>query len=179
MKTKVVIKVLLFIFILLLIIIIYNIINIIVKKNNNDENININYNIQNSTNTTLETEEILESEGVAQPEDGYNNSDYIYYNEQEVIEYNNSQLDNINFNIVDIPNEISDYVINIESVKKQIKKYIYLNGLIDSTIANYKTHQISEENDKIAILFELNNKKKTQIIVKVNKKDNLVEISER
>lgn len=176
MKKKVVIKVLIFILTILLLIVIYNVVNMFFKKNTKQNN--NNYNIQDNINT-LENKEIFDSEEAAAPEEGYNDSAYIFFNESKVVKYDNSQLDNIEFTVTNIPNEAINYVINIESVKKQIKKYVYLNGLVDSTIANYKTHQIQEENGKIAILFELNNKKKTQLVVIVNKKNNLVEINER
>lgn len=109
----------------------------------------------------------------------YYKTNTIFYEENNLTEYNKKQLDKIVLNIKDIPDEVLNYIPVIDDVYNNIKEYVYFNGLIDSEEAVYMKHQISESTNQVALLFKLNNDVETELVVVINKKNNQIEVSER
>lgn len=109
----------------------------------------------------------------------YYNSNVIFYEENKLAEYNKKQLKKIDLNINNMPDEVLNYIPNIDDVYNKIKEYIYFNGLVDSTEMVYEKYQIKESTNQIALLFKLNNNIGTELIVVINTKTKQIEVSER
>ena len=182
MNKNLIIKIFIVILVLIFITILYAIFNIATKQNNNEVNYINNIANDDTTNDTViieDEQDVNNYDEQSAPEQDYNNSDYVFYNEINVLDFDETHLNNFEFKISDIPTELSEFIGNTESFNKQIKKYIYLNGLVDSNIAQYEKHQIEQENNIAKILFRLNNKKNTELMVTVNNLEMQIEIKDR
>lgn len=84
-------------------------------------------------------------------------------------EYSRKELDNINFEISGINNTLKNK-INYDEFVINMKEYIYLNGLIQATKAEYLNSK--EEDSKIAIQFRLNDNKGTIVTAVIDKDSN-------
>ena len=96
------------------------------------------------------------------------NTEYIFEHEEETGDekYTKEQLNNFNFNIDNVPNDISQYIEDSEEFNIKIKEYVYLNGLVDASLAKYAEYEITD--DKILIIYNLNNQEKTNLYVSIN-----------
>lgn len=80
-------------------------------------------------------------------------------------EYEVSQLDNFEFEILGLNDEILSE-INIDTLKLEMKEYVYLEGLVDANQAllqNWNT-----DNNVLYLEFLLNNENNTIINIEVN-----------
>ena len=144
------------------------VINNLTKANKKNEN-NIEDEIQNEQ---LNNNEVNVNENTVEDTNNidYNNSDYVFYHEQEngKAQYNREHLNVFEFDIDNIPSEVLKYIDNIDEFKNKFKEFIYLNGLIDASIATYKELEVLEEDHCAWILYTLNNEKQTNIDVTIN-----------
>ena len=166
-KTKI-IGFFIFLLIICLMIVLLFIANLtILKKDNsntgNYENGNIKNEIANNESTT-------------------NNNSYIngiLSVEEEVggVEYSREQLNNFEFEIKGITNEISRYINDLDEFNIEIKEYIFKNGLVDATLAEVQRYEYQENTNRLGIVFKLNNPKEDKIRVIVNS-NGKIDISE-
>lgn len=110
------------------------------------------------------------------------NEKFDIYNdtEQEAeVPYRDEYLDNFDFEIKNIPDEILAKIPNKDNFDKEIKKFVYLKGLVEATEANYYDYAFAEdlESNKIAIRFSLNNVEKNLLLIVLNMKTGELEIS--
>lgn len=78
-------------------------------------------------------------------------------------EYNEEQLSNFDFKIIALNEKVKSKIIDIEKLKIAIKEYIYKNGLVEASEAKYITY--AENNKKMTLKFQLNNKENTKLVV--------------
>ena len=84
-------------------------------------------------------------------------------------EYSRKELDNINFEISGINNTLKNK-INYDEFVINMKEYIYLNGLIQATKAEYLNSK--EKDSEITIQFRLNDNKGTIVTAVIDKDSN-------
>ena len=92
-------------------------------------------------------------------------------------EYNPEQLNNLDINVTDIPQEIKEKV-NEKDLITSIKEYMFKNGLVDATIAKYDNHRIDETQKQIKVRFILNNDDNNVLYVIINLNTNEIKITE-
>lgn len=80
-------------------------------------------------------------------------------------EYSTSELNNFDFDIVNLDNSIKEK-INYNEFIINLKEYIYINGLVEADKAQYVNSY--EEGNEISILFELNDDKHTNLTAVIN-----------
>lgn len=80
-------------------------------------------------------------------------------------EYSTDELNNFEFNIINLDNSIKEK-INYNKFIISLKEYIYINGLVQADKAKYINSY--EEGNEISILFELNDDKNTNLIAIIN-----------
>lgn len=80
-------------------------------------------------------------------------------------EYSISELNNFDFDIVNLDNSIKEK-INYNEFIINLKEYIYINGLVEADKAQYVNSY--EEGNEISILFELNDDKHTNLTAVIN-----------
>lgn len=120
------------------------------------------------------------------------NEDIISNNEKKLFEqdntisqmdYDKTQLEDINLDLrieVMVTDETIEYIIdNEDAIKTKIKEYILLNNINDTTMAVYETYQKKSDSNMIAVLFMLDNKNNTELIVVMDKKDNTIYVKEK
>ena len=104
-------------------------------------------------------------------------------NKTSQIEYDKSQLEDIDMDlIVEVmaTDENIEYILdNEDAIKTKIKEYILLNNINDVSSAIFETYQIKNDSDMIAVLFILDNKKETELIVVMDKKNNSINVKEK
>ncbi len=163
---------------------------IIIKKHiktdyEKKEVMNLSENNANKVNTTDENEknynEVENNEvgnnEVNSNEIDYNDTDYLFYNEDESGDgkYSREQLNNFDFEIDDIPEEIKNYIKDKEEFNIKVKEYTYKKGLVDASHATFETYEMQEEN-KLLITFELDDEYKTKIFIRININNNSMQI---
>lgn len=96
--------------------------------------------------------------------------DYIFYNEKETgdVEYNSEQLKNIEFEFDGITDDISKYINDIDTLELKIKEFVYLEGLVDATVAKVQKYEYQESTGRLGIIFDLNNPSEDKIRVILN-----------
>ncbi len=102
--------------------------------------------------------------------------DDIWYQNEAGVEYSDEQLDNFNFSIVGITEQVKNKISSEEQLNLEIKKYVYLNGLVQATkatLSNYK-----EEDNRLYLVFKLNNPEETKLTVSIDLEANSYQISE-
>lgn len=172
-KTKIYISILIILLLIFLALIIY----LIFKINSNNENTVSNNNT--SYNTTAESNSATE---IAEDDDeDYDDENFDVFNEEDEngeAQYSEDALDNFHIEIVNLPNEVSEKIVDKDNFIKEIKEYMYFHGLVDATSVEYDIYQIDQENNKMAIRFILNNASNTRIITTIDLNNNEIEVSE-
>lgn len=146
-------------FMIILIITIQN----LLKPNEEDEQNNIN---KTNIISNISSDDTID----------YNESDYIFEHEEETgdVQYNKEQLNNFEFTI-SMPDEVWEHVPNTEDFNMSMKEYIYLNGLVDATEADFRGYNIQEDTNILTIMFELNNFDKVEFKVEINLNNNQIQ----
>lgn len=103
-----------------------------------------------------------------------------YYSEDE---YGNAlniedSISKFNIYISDVPKDIQRYIKDKNEYIKQIKIYMYFNGLVDATRVEYVTSKFSEELNKIGVKFKLNDVGNTILKVILDLSTQEIEITE-
>ena len=173
-------KIIIFLIVLLVILMFIIILtsNKINKENKYINTSSSNNSRENEQNVNNETNSI---ENTATEDIDYNNSDYIFDYEQENGEarYTKETIDSLEFKIEGMPDEVLNYINDINEFEYKVKEYIYLNGLIDASVASYKEYEIMEEENGICITFSLNNENQTIMDVTINLEDNSLTFGRR
>lgn len=165
-KTKI-IGFFIFLLIICLVIILLFIANLTILKKNSS-------NVNNYENKNIENENV-------DNESTTNNNSYIngiLSVEEEVggVEYSREHLNNFEFELKGITNEISKYIEDSDEFYIQVKEYIYKNGLVDATSAEVQKYEYQESTSRLGIVFKLDNPKEDKIRVIVNP-DGKIDIS--
>ena len=166
-KKTIYIKVLLVILLIILIVLIIEIANIHKKVENSNK---INKNTINNTDDNR----VALNEQFNQEFDIFNDAE-----QQAEIPYRDEYLNNFEFEIKNIPDEILEKIPDKDKFDKEIKKFVYLEGLVRATEANYYDYALAEDiqSNKIAIRFSLNNVEKNLLLVVMNMKTGELDIS--
>ena len=90
--------------------------------------------------------------------------------------YTKEELNNIDLQINGLTDEIKAYLTDSDKLETEIKEYIYLNGLIDTTVANI-TNWNMENSDTMKMQITLNDGKTTVLNVSINLKENEYQIT--
>ena len=131
-----------------------------VKLNKGNVNIsNMNIVQENITSNDVQ----LDDNETGEENIDYDNTDYIFEHEEETGEenYTREHLKEFNFNIDNIPSDITQYINNMEEFNNRIKEYVYLNGLVDASYAKYDKYEIND--GEILIIYNLNNQEKSNL----------------
>lgn len=166
-KKSTYLKALIILLVIIFVILIFIILNI--KKENKTSTEKEKNNVNSATNNTKNNIEEFNEEF-----DIFNDTE-----QQAEVPYSDEQLDNFEFEIKNIPDEILEKIPNKDNFDKEIKKFIYLKGLVKATEANYYDSALAEdlESNKIAIRFSLNNVEKNLLLIVLNMKTGELEIS--
>ena len=92
------------------------------------------------------------------------------------VAYDISQLKNVDISIEGLTKEITKYINNTKEFNTKIKEYIYINGLVDASVAKVIRHDIIAENN-VKIYMQLNDINKTVLSIDVNAQTSEVQIS--
>ena len=90
--------------------------------------------------------------------------------------YNRNQLNNFEFEVGNMTEEVTNKIDNIDEFKIQMKEFIYKKGLVQANKAKYIQNKQDEEGNIIAI-FKLNNTKETIIYANLKSKEGKYEFS--
>lgn len=162
--------VLLIIFLVLLIYLIFKIINI-----GDDSMV-----LDNSTTHSNITAESNSSVNNDEDED-YDYENFDVFNEEDETgeaKYSEDDLNKFHIEIVNLPNEVTEKIVDKDNFIKKIKEYMYFHGLVEATSVQYDIHQIDQENNRMAIRFVLNDASNTRIITTIDLNNNDIEITE-
>ena len=93
--------------------------------------------------------------------------------------YSDEQLNNFEFEINNIPDEVLEKINDKDNFYKEIKKFVYLNGLIEATEANFYDYLIGENmaDNQIAMRFLLDKVEKNMLLLVLNMETGEIEIS--
>lgn len=134
----------------------------------------------------INNNKVSESDIISLNEDIISNNEERLFeidNKTSQIEYDKSQLEDIDMDlIVEVmaTDENIEYILdNEDAIKTKIKEYILLNNINDASSAIFETYQIKNDSDMIAVLFILDNKKETELIVIMDKKNNSINVKEK
>ena len=81
-------------------------------------------------------------------------------------EFNSDHLSNFNFSIVNMNEEVINYIKDISKFKNSMKQFLYKNGNVDCSEARYISYELDD--NIITIKFKLNDSKESRLIAKVN-----------
>ncbi len=81
-------------------------------------------------------------------------------------EFNSDHLSNFNFSIVNMNEEVINYIKDISKFKNSMKQFLYKNGNVDCSEAKYISYELDD--NIITIKFKLNDSKESRLIAKVN-----------
>ena len=81
-------------------------------------------------------------------------------------EFNSDHLSNFNFSIVNMNEEVINYIKDISKFKNSMKEFLYKNGNVDCSEAKYISYELDD--NIITIKFKLNDSKESRLIAKVN-----------
>lgn len=81
--------------------------------------------------------------------------------------YSEEQLNNFEFKITNMDSSIQNKINNYEMFSSKMKEYIYLNGLVEADNAKYLNCSMDEKNNKIILIFKLNDKNNTTLIANI------------
>lgn len=90
----------------------------------------------------------------------------ISYVQESGGEYNSSQLNNFNFELVNMNEEVIKKIKEPDKFRKYMKEYLYKNGKIEADKAEYLSYRT--DNNFLVIKFKLNDKNETRIIAKID-----------
>lgn len=160
MRGKKIIVICMIFLLIILLVIILNLLNI---KNNEI--------IKDAEKSSTESEQNME----------YDNNSYdssVYYEENGVIYSTSGEpKDGIDFTFVNIPQEVLNYLNDIQSFYNTLKVYAFSYGLDKKTNkAVYKKHEYQQETNRLGIEFILENSEKTEIVFIVNLNDNTIDL---
>ena len=88
-------------------------------------------------------------------------------------EYNSENLNNFDFKIVTISEEILKNIKNIDTLSYYMKEYLYKNGIVEANKAEYIAYSLN--NNIMIIKFKLNDQKQTRVIAKIDLQKDLYE----
>lgn len=91
-------------------------------------------------------------------------------------EYTKEHLQDIDFEVTNLSNNITSKIKNVNEFFLDMKEYVYLNGLVQANIA--ECININESEGKIIAEFRLNDPKKTIITATINLEDNTYTFSD-
>ena len=170
MKTKK----LIIISLIILLILLFTIIIILLKNNSGitvrepnvvDSNIEENKNSvsnENSKNPTIED---------------YDKNVY-YEKDGKLYTTSGEPAEGINLEIKGIPQNVLDYIEDVNALYNTIKVYVYPYAAENNVkVVTYSRYEYQKETNRLAIAFLLDDSKKTQIIIIVNLNNNTAEIS--
>lgn len=92
-------------------------------------------------------------------------------------EYNSEHLNNYDFSIIDMDQDIKEKINNLDDFTFQMKEYIYLNGLVGGHTAKYINYTKNEKN-VIKLEFILNDSEQTNIFAEVDLNNNTYKFSD-
>lgn len=166
MKKINVIKIVIGILIICLIIVFIFIANLLMLNDNkNEQNVENNKNLaeNNSSENYID-----------------NTNDYIFYNEDETgeAEYDIEQANKIQLEFEGITEEILTHITDMDNFKLKIKEYVYLEGLVDATVAKVEEYEYQESTSRFGIIFDLNNPSSDKLLVILNANGS-IEISKK
>lgn len=81
-------------------------------------------------------------------------------------EYNSTHLNNFDFKLINISEEASKNIKDLNEFIYNMKEYLYKNGIVEANQAEYITYSI--ENKKMMIKFKLNDKSETRVVSKID-----------
>ena len=93
--------------------------------------------------------------------------DDIEYVNESGVEYDSSQLNNFDFQLINIPQEFEDENIDLEAVNIKVKEYLYKKGLVTATIGEVSDYKSTDNNIQFTV--DLNDEKNTKIKITINK----------
>lgn len=135
------------------------------------EEIGFDYNPDEpEVNLTEEDMSMLKREGILVPADEISEDGEIYYTEDEI--------NNFDFGIIGLSDEILEYIKDVNNLKFQIKKYIYSNpqfaNVTEATVYDYR---FQNQNSTLTIYFNLNDDLR-MLVTSIDLQSNTVEIEE-
>ena len=179
MKKKIAIEILIFVLIISLIAILFTLFYLI-KLNEQKEVIDhpldtnvtnqITNSSQNEVNSETNTNSNITNNTSSSNQIDYASSDYIFYHEDETgnVQYNREQLNNFEFEITNIPDVVKSYIDDMNEFTLVVKEYVYKNGLITATVADFERYQVQQENNRLGVILKLNNESENKLLVIVN-----------
>ncbi len=175
MKKINVIKIVIGILIICLIIVFIFIANLLMLNDNkNEQNVENNKNLaeNNSSENYIDNTNQIDLSNDA--------NDYIFYNEDETgeAEYDIEQANKIQLEFEGITEEILTHITDMDNFKLKIKEYVYLEGLVDATVAKVEQYEYQESTSRFGIIFDLNNPSSDKLLVILNANGS-VEISKK
>lgn len=153
----------------------------IVSNNSGSANIKNNDRSNGNTNTSqnfISYKDVNKNE-INLNEVDFENSDYIFYHEEQAAEvpYSREHLNNYKFNIENVPENVLNLIADRNEFYLTIKEFIYKNGLVSTTKAEYVKYDFNQEENNIVIYFNLNDILSTKLKTKVNLNNNSIEVS--
>ncbi len=94
-----------------------------------------------------------------------------------VPQYTEEDINNLQFEIKEIPEELSEYIKNKEDMFFQIKKYIYTNPQLVATQATATRYKFQNQDTTLTIYFDLNDNL-TELIVSIDLEDNTITVED-
>ena len=81
-------------------------------------------------------------------------------------EFNSDHLNNFNFSIVNMNEDVLNNIKDISKFKNSMKEFLYKNGNVDCSEARYISYELDD--NIITIKFKLNDSKESRLIAKIN-----------
>lgn len=81
-------------------------------------------------------------------------------------EFNSDHLNNFNFSIVNMNEDVLNNIKDISKFKNSMKEFLYKNGNVDCNEAKYISYELND--NIITIKFKLNDSKESRLIAKIN-----------
>lgn len=81
-------------------------------------------------------------------------------------EYNSKQLDNFNFNLVNMNSDVRKNIKDFSKFTYSMKEFLYKNGNVECNQAEFLAYDLKD--NIMTIKFKLNNKEESRVIAKIN-----------
>ena len=112
----------------------------------------------------------------------WSNNNYYYYNyycwinlskeKEGGREYSQSDLDNYEFKISGMDEELIKKIPNYDDFTLRLKEYTYKKGIIQGNNAQFVEYDENKMTNILSIVFNLNDKNKTKIVALIDLKTN-------